>query len=888
MTNKQFPNDIDPSETQEWLDSLRSVVEYEGDERAQFILEKLSYYAQELGVEAAAPASGFSYQNSIPVDQQPQYPGDKAIEKQLLALNRWNAVCMVVNAGKKSPGIGGHMATYASAATLYAVGWFHFFKGPDHSTGGDLVFFQGHASPGMYSQAFLEGRLTEEQLSNFRREIGRDGLSSYPHPWLMPNFWQFATVSMGLGPIQAIYQARFLKYLQNRDLLKTEGRHIWAFCGDGEMDEPESMGALHIAKKERLDNLIFIVNCNLQRLDGPVRGNGSIMSDIEGVYRGAGWHVVRVMWGSGWDKLFAKDKNGALLKRMSELVDGDYQRFSTKDGAYWREHFFGQSDELKALVDDMSDEELWQLERGGHDLEKVYTAFKQATENEGAPTVVLTQTIKGYGLADTQAQNTTHNQKKLSVDQLKEFRDQFEIPISDDQVDKMPFYRPSKDNPTMEYLHKRREELGGYLPSRREESESLSIPDLDKFSAVLKSTGDREISNTMALVRFLNTLMKDKTIGARVVPIVPDESRSFGMEGMYRQFGIYSPIGQLYEPEDRDQMTYYKETQDGQILEEGLTEAGSMSSFIAAGTSYSVNNFPMIPVYIYYSMFGFQRIGDLAWAAGDMRANGFLIGAISGRTSLAGEGLQHQDGQNHLYGSTIPNCVTYEPCYGYELAVIMHNGLKRMYQDQERVFYYLTVHNENYVHPEMPKDCEQGIIKGMYLLDKASGKAKLQVNLLGSGTLLVEAQEAAKRLKDDFNVHAHVWSVTSFNELARDGHSTERWNRLHPKKQAKTSYVSQCLQKTSAPAVAVSDYVKAYTEQIRYYVPHTYYTLGTDGFGRSDQSAELRDYFEVDSRYIAVTALKALADNGQVSADTVQKAIKQYDIDPERVEPIKG
>lgn len=888
MVNQQFPGDIDPTETQEWMDSLRSLVEYEGDERAQFILEKLGQFAQQLGVDYEVGTGGFDYQNSIPVDKQPQYPGDKSIEKQLLALNRWNAVCMVVNASKKAPEIGGHMATYASAAVLYAVGWFHFFKGPEHPSGGDLVFFQGHASPGMYSQAFLEGRLTDEQLSNFRREVGHNGLTSYPHPWLMPNFWQFATVSMGLGPIQAIYQARFLKYLQNRQLLTTEGRHIWAFCGDGEMDEPESMGALHIAKKEKLDNLIFVVNCNLQRLDGPVRGNGSIMRDIEGIYRGAGWHVVRVMWGSGWDKLFQKDHTGALVKRMGELVDGDYQRYSTKDGAYWREHFFGQSEELKALVDDMSDEELWELERGGHDLEKVYAAFKQATENQDAPTVILTQTIKGYGLADTQAQNTTHNQKKLSVDQLKAFRDHFEIPIDDDQVEQMPFYRPDANDPTMQYLHKRREELGGYLPSRREESESLPVPDLDQFSAVLKSTGEREISNTMALVRILTTLMKDKTLGPRIVPIVPDESRTFGMEGMYRQFGIYSPVGQLYEPEDRDQITYYKETQDGQILEEGLTEAGSFASFIAAGTSYSVNNLPMIPVYIYYAMFGFQRIGDLAWAAGDMRTNGFLIGAISGRTSLAGEGLQHQDGQNHLYASTIPNCISYEPCFGYELAVIIRDGLRRMYHEQERVFYYLTVHNENYAHPEMPDDCEEGILKGMYLLDKANGNAKLQVNLLGSGTLLIEARQAAQLLKDDFNVHANVWSTTSFNELARDGHAVVRWNRLHPQQEPKTSYVYQCLQATSAPAVAVSDYVTAYMEQIRHYVPQTYHTLGTDGFGRSDRRDALRDYFEVNSYHIAVTALKALADEGQIKADTVQKAIEQYNIDPERVEPIKG
>lgn len=888
MTNMQFPNDVDPIETKEWLDAIRSIVKADGSVRAQFILEKLNFYAQQLGVNPVTNEMDSPYINTIPAAQEPHYPGDLDLERKISAINRWNAVCMVLHATKKNPELGGHLSTFASSAVLYSVAWNHFFQGPDAANGGDLVFFQGHASPGMYAQAYLEGRLTNTQLSNFRREIGVEGLSSYPHPWLMPNFWQFATVSMGLGPLQAIYQARFLKYLANRGLVETAGRKVWAFCGDGEMDEPESLGAIHIAKKEVLDNLIFVVNCNLQRLDGPVRGNGSVVRELEGMFRGAGWHVIKVLWGKGWDKLLAKDKSGLLIRRMTESVDGAYQIYRARDGAYVREHFFGKYPELKALVADMTDDEIWELKRGGHDFEKVYAAFHQAINNKGAPTVVLAQTVKGYGLGDAQGQNIAHNLKKMTLEQLKLFRDYFHVPVDDAKLEEMPFYRPAEDSPEVQYVLARRKALGGFVPSRREESIALTVPDLQTFAPLLESTGDREISSTMAFVRILNTIMKDKELGKRVVPIVPDESRTFGMEGMFRQYGIYSPVGQLYEPVDRDQVMYYKEATDGQIFEEGLTEAGAFCSFIAAGTSYSVSNYPMLPFYVYYSMFGFQRIGDLAWAAGDMRTRGFLIGAISGRTTLAGEGLQHQDGHNHVLAHTIPNCISYDPCYSYELAVIIQDGLRRMYQNLEFIYYYITITNENYTHPAMPEGAEQGILKGMYLLRSTKSKHKLHVQLLGSGTILREVEAAAEILANDYQVAADIWSVTSFNELARDGMDVDRWNMLHPTQTPKQSYVTQCLAGRSQTVVAATDSIKLYSEQIRPYVPANFYVLGTDGFGRSDTRDKLREHFEVNRYYIVIAALKGLADEGKVSAKEVEHAIKKFKIDTDKVNPLKA
>src|SRR3990167_2701612 len=885
MSHDTNVKDIDPIETTEWLEALASVIKAEGVERAAFLLNRLAIAAEQAGIATGTEMISKDYINTIPVAEDSAYPGDEEIEKKINSINRWNAVCMVLHATKKAPELGGHLATYASSATLYAVGFNHVFQGPKAENGGDLVYFQGHASPGVYAQAFIEGRLSETQLSNFRQEIGGHGLTSYPHPWLMPDFWQFATVSMGLGPIQAIYQARFLKYLEFRNLIKTTGRKVWTFCGDGEMDEPESTGALHIASKEHLDNIIFVVNCNLQRLDGPVRGNSSIVRELENVFTGSGWEVIKVLWGSNWDKLFAKDKTGLLIKRMNECVDGEYQMFRARDGAYIREHFFGKYPELKELVADMTDEEIWKLKRGGHDATKVYAAFKRAREAT-RPVVILAHTVKGYGLGDVQAQNITHNQKKLTIEQLKKFRDLFHIPVSDDQIEKMPFYKPSEDSPEIRYVKACRQALGGFLPARRRESGAFETPKLEAFAAMLKGTEEREISNTMAFVRILNVIMKDKEIGKRVVPIVPDESRTFGMEGMFRQYGIYSPVGQLYEPVDRDQVMYYKESKEGQVFEEGLTEAGGFCSFIAAGTSYSVSNYPMIPLYVYYSMFGFQRVGDLAWAAGDMQARGFLIGAISGRTTLAGEGLQHQDGHSHILANTIPTCVSYDPCYSYELAVIIQHGMKRMYQDLEKIFFYITITNESYQHIDMPERVEEGILQGMYLLHKAKTKAKLKVRLLGSGVILREAEAAAELLMKDFEIQSEVWSVTSFNELGRDGLAAKRWNMLHLTKKPKLSYVEQCLKDSDEPVVAVSDYMKSYAEQIRAFVPGVYHTLGTDGFGRSDVREQLREHFEINRYYIVVAALKALADAGKLPLEKVEEAIKQYKIDAEKPNPL--
>jgi len=877
--------DVDPNETQEWLDALDSLVQREGLDRANYVIKHLNKAARAHGVSVPdTDDENLPYVNTIPVDEQLQYPGDREIEREIGHIMRWNAACMVLKATHLASELGGHISTYASSSVLYSVGFNHFFKADD------LVFFQGHASPGMYSRAYLEGRLTESQISHFRQEVAhKDGISSYPHPWLMPDFWQFPTVSMGLGPLQAIYQARFLKYLENRGLQKTDARHVWAFCGDGEMDEIDSMGAIHIARKEQLDNLIFVINCNLQRLDGPVRGNSSIVRELESQFLGAGWNVIKVLWGSGWDKLFEKDKSGLLIKRMAECVDGDYQNYRAKDGVYIREHFFGKYPELKALVADMSDEEIWNLRRGGHDVEKVYAAYHRAVNTKnGRPTVLLTKTVKGFGLGISagEGQNVAHNTKKMTLEQIQAFQKANDIPVEVKDLDNVPFYRPAEDSPVIQYIKKSREALGGYVPARREKSESLKVPALEAFKNQLEATGDREISSTMAFVRILNTILKDKNIGERVVTIVPDESRTFGMEGMFRQYGIYSPVGQLYEPVDKHQVMYYKESKTGQVFEEGLNEAGAMCSWMAAGSSYSVNNLPMIPFYIYYSMFGFQRTGDLAYAAGDMQCRGFLIGATSGRTTLAGEGLQHQDGHNHIIAHTIPNCVSYDPTFSYELTVIIQDGLRRMYQEQESVFYYVTVMNENYEHPEMPKGVEEGIRKGLYLFKKAKAKAKHTVQLMGCGSILTEVIAAADILEKDFEVSADIWSATSFNELAREGLDVVRWNHLHPDKKPRESYVESCLKDHKGPVVAASDYLKLYAEQIRQFVPQPYYVLGTDGFGRSDTRKQLRKHFEVNRYYVAYYALKALADAGEVDKRVVKKAMKTFEIDPEKINPL--
>lgn len=878
--------DIDPIETREWQEALESVIREEGKERAQFLMQQMLNMLQMTA--AVSGQINTPYKNTIPVNQEAQHPGDIDIEKRILGLLRWNAVAMVLRAGKHAPELGGHIASYASSAYLYEIGFNHFFHAADEQHSGDLIFTQGHSSPGIYARAFLEGRLTEEQLDHFRQEVGGKGISSYPHPWLMPEFWQFPTVSMGLGPLQAIYSARFLKYLHNRGLAETANRKVWVFCGDGEMDEPESLGALAIASREKLDNLIFVINCNLQRLDGPVRGNASIIQELEGIFAGAGWNVIKVIWGSNWDPLFAKDKNGLLLKRMSECVDGEYQNFKAKNGAYVREFFFGKYPELLELVKDMTDEEIFQLTRGGHDLQKIYAAYAQAVKSVDKPTVILAKTIKGYGMGEAgEAQNITHQQKKMSEEQLRVFRDRFKLPITDAEIAKVPFYRPADDSPEMRYLHERRKALGGYLPARRKQSsKSLALPKLDAFASMLQATGDREISTTMAFVRIINILLKDKNIGKHIVPIIPDEARTFGMEGLFRQIGIYSPVGQLYEPVDKSQIMYYHEAKDGQILEEGINEAGAFCSWLAAATSYSVSDVPMIPFYIYYSMFGFQRIGDLAWAAGDSRARGFLIGATAGRTTLAGEGLQHQDGHNLIYAATIPNCISYDPTFAYEMAVIIQDGLRRMYEQQESVYYYITAMNENYSHPEMPKGAEEGIIKGMYLFQKAKAKAKLTVQLLGSGTILREVVAAADLLEKDFGVTANIWSATSFTELAREARAVERENLLNPTKKPKQSYVAACLAEQKGPVIAATDYIRAYADQIRGFIPKHYVVLGTDGYGRSDTREQLRYFFEVNRYYIAVAALKALADAGETDTKTVAEAIKKYKINVNKPDPV--
>jgi pyruvate dehydrogenase E1 component len=876
--------DIDPIETQEWLDALEAVLENEGVERAHFLIERLVDKARRSGAHLPFSANT-AYVNTIPLTKQQRFPGDRAMERRIRSFIRWNAMAMVVQANRISTELGGHISSFASSATLFDVGFNHFFHAPTKQRDGDLIFFQGHSAPGVYARAFLEGRLSEDQLYSFRQEVDGNGLSSYPHPWLMPGFWQFPTVSMGLGPLMAIYQARFMRYLHDRGIVNTEERKVWAFCGDGEMDEPEALGAISLAGRERLDNLVFVINCNLQRLDGPVRGNGKIIQELEGVFRGAGWNVLKVIWGGYWDPLFARDKNGILIKRMEECVDGDYQAYKAKGGAYTREHFFGKYPELEEMVANMTDEDIWRLNRGGHDPHKVFAAYAEAVGHKGQPTVILAKTVKGYGMGVAgEGQNITHSQKKMGEAALKAFRDRFNIPISDDQIGAAPFYKPPADSPEMKYMHEQRSKLGGFLPQRRTRVEPMAVPSLDNFKTLLEGSGDREQSTTMAFVRLLNMLVRDKQLGKQIVPIVPDEARTFGMEGMFRQLGIYSSVGQLYEPVDADQVMFYREDKKGQILQEGINEAGAMSSWIAAATSYSNHGISMIPFYIYYSMFGFQRIGDLAWAAGDMQARGFLIGGTAGRTTLAGEGLQHQDGHSHIVSATIPNCLSYDPAFAYELTVIVLDGMWRMYQEQENVFYYITVMNENYIQPAMPPGVEEGIVRGIYLLKKG-GKQQRRVQLLGSGTILREVLAAAELLEKDFNVTADVWSVTSFNELRRDGLAVERWNTLHPEAPQQVCYVTQQLSAQKGPVVAATDYIRSYADQIRPFVPNSYRVLGTDGYGRSDMRSQLRKFFEVNRYYVVLAALKSLAEQGELDVDVVTQAIKKYKIDPDKPNP---
>ena len=876
--------DTDIQETQEWIDSLNSVIESDGAERAHYLIEMMIDQARRSGSNLPYNATT-SYVNTIPTHLQQKHPGDPDMERRIRAIVRWNAVMTVLRANEKSPGIGGHIASFQSSATLYDVGFNHFFRAPNENFDGDLVFFQGHSSPGIYSRAFLEGRLTEDQLSNFRLESSGQGLSSYPHPWLMPDFWQFPTVSMGLGPIMGIYQARFLKYLHDRGIADTSDRKVWVFCGDGEMDEPESLGAISLAAREKLDNLIFVVNCNLQRLDGPVRGNGKIIQELESDFRGSGWNVLKVIWGSYWDPLFNLDKEGLLKKRMEECVDGEFQNFKAKGGAYTREHFFGKYPELKEMVSAMSDSDIWRLNRGGHDPHKVYAAYAAATSHKGQPSVILAKTVKGYGMGDAgEGHNVSHQQKSMDIESLKKFRSRFDLPITDEEVENLKFYKPDPDSPEMTYMRERREALGGSLPQRKTKGNSLTVPRLDSFSNLLTSTGERKISTTMAFVRMLTTMVKDKEIGKYVVPIVPDEARTFGMEGMFRQLGIYSSVGQLYEPQDADQVMFYKEQKDGQILEEGINEAGSFSSWIASGTSYSTTGIQTIPFYIFYSMFGFQRIGDLAWAAGDSRTRGFLLGATAGRTTLNGEGLQHEDGHSHLLSATIPNCVSYDPCFAYELAVIIQNGLYRMIENQEDVYYYITIMNENYSHPDMPKGVEDQIIKGMYQFSKASGKAKNKVQLMGSGVILREVIEASQLLESDWSVESDVWSVTSFTELRRNALDVERHNLLNPDDE-KRSFIEEQITDTESPIIASTDYMKSFSDQIANFIPNSFTSLGTDGFGRSDSREALRSFFEVDRYYVVLAALKALKDQGKIDKKVMTEAIKKYNINPSKVNP---
>ncbi|MGF1476890.1 MAG: pyruvate dehydrogenase (acetyl-transferring), homodimeric type [Geminicoccaceae bacterium] len=887
MDDQRLLSDLDPSETEEWLSSVDSVLEFEGAERAVFLLEQAIARAHAHGADLPFTANT-PYLNTIPLKEQEASPGDHALEWKIRSYSRWNAMAQVIRANKVSSELGGHIASYASSATLYDVGFNHFWHAPSDEHGGDLVFIQGHAAPGVYARAFLLGRLTQEQMDGFRQETEGKGLSSYPHPYLMPDFWQFPTVSMGLGPMTAIYQARFMKYLQNRGLAETAGRKVWAFLGDGEMDEPESLGAISVASREELDNLVFVVNCNLQRLDGPVRGNAKIIQELERVFRGAGWNVIKVIWGSLWDPLLAQDHGGHLRRVMEQTVDGEYQAFKRKGGAYTRENFFNKHPATAKLVENMSDEEIWQLNRGGHDPHKVYAAYHRAVNTEGQPTIILAKTVKGYGMGEAgEGQNITHQQKKMGGEAVRAFRDRFDIPVPDKKLDEIPYVTFEKGSPEEEYMHERRKALGGYLPQRRRKStETLTVPDLKAFESQLKDTGDREISTTMAFVRILNTLCRDKTIGKHVVPIVPDESRTFGMEGMFRQLGIYSPKGQLYKPEDADQLMYYKEDKKGQVLQEGINEAGAMCDWMAAATSYSTHDMPMIPFYIYYSMFGFQRVGDFAWAAGDMRSRGFLIGGTAGRTTLNGEGLQHEDGHSHILAQTIPNCVSYDPTFQYEMAVIIQDGLRRMMGEQEDVFYYLTAMNENYYHPAMPDGAEEGIKKGLYLFKEGTKrrakKPPPRVQLMGSGTIFREVIDAADMLKDEWGGDADLWGAPSFNELARDGQETARWNMRHPEEDPKKSFVETCLEDRQGPVIAAPDYMRLYAEQIRAYVPSRYVVLGTDGFGRSDYRVALRRHFEVDRYNVVLAALHALAQDGDLPMSKVADALEKYELDPDK------
>ncbi len=876
--------DCDPIETQEWLDAFASLLRNEGSSRAEFILTKLH---EQFGYVSPVGGQDTPYLNTIPISQQPSYPGDLELEKQLEAIHRWNAIVMVLRAKRNAGGVGGHLSSYASIATLYEVGLNHFFKAASANEPGDLIYFQGHSSEGLYARAFLEGRLSEEQLHHFRQEVGQPGLSSYPHPWLMPSFWQFATVSLGLGPLQAIYQARFLKYLENRKLIAANNRKVWVFCGDGEMDEPESMAALAMAAREQLNNMIYVINCNLQRLDGLVRSNSKIVQELEGLFRGAGWHVIKVLWGTPWDELFAKDTKGLLLQRLTECVDGDLQTAYVRGGAYTRDFLCGTNEALKALFADLSDDQIANLTRGGHDPVKIYAAYHSAIQQTRQPTVILAQGIKGYGLGThgAEGRNIAHNHLDMKEDELKTFRDRFNLPLTDEQVVALEFYKPDDNTPVMRYLHAKRTQLNGYLPSRVVPDEVLKVPDIAAFDAVLAGTGDRTMSTTMILGRIFSVLLKDPIVGPRIMPIFSDEVRTFGLEALFRQVGIYSPVGQLYTPEDKEQLMYYRETVDGQLLEEGITEAGCMASWIAGATSYSTSQVTMIPFFTYYSMFGFQRVGDLIWASADMRARGFLIGATAGRTTLEGEGLQHQDGSSLLSASTVPTCRAYDPAFGYEMAVIIQHGLDEMYQQHKDVFYYVTAMNEKYVQPAMPKGIEEGIIRGMYLFKKA-GKAKIKVQLLGSGAILREVIAAAELLEKDFAVAADSWSVTSFGELRRDGLNIERINRYAPERTPRVSYIETCLAKHQGPIIAATDYVRAYPDLVRPFISRTYLVLGTDGFGRSDTREKLRHFFEVDRYHIVIAALYALAKDGLIEASQVTAAMKKYSIDPDMPNPM--
>ena len=880
-------DDLDPTETREWLEALDSICRSQGDDRASYILAQLNARATENGIDLPQSVTTH-FCNTIPAVREKIMPGDLFMERRIRSLVRWNALAMVMRANAQSEGIGGHIASFSSAATLYDVGFNYFFRGSSDDVPGDLVFFQGHSSPGMYARSFLEGRLSVDQLDKFRREVDGTGLSSYPHPWLMPDYWQFPTVSMGLGPIQAIYQAHVMRYLSARDLVARGNRKVWAFLGDGECDEPETLGAISLAGREGLENLIFVINCNLQRLDGPVRGNGKIIQELEGVFRGAGWNVIKVIWGRHWDQLLERDKSGLLLQRMNEVCDGELQNYKYNGGAYTREHFFGKYPELLELVKDMTDDQIMALNRGGHDPYKVYAAYSEAVESKGHPTVILAHTVKGYGLgAGGQAANDTHSVKKLDVENLKIFRDRFGIPISDDLLETVPYYRPEENSPELIYMNERRAALGGPLPSRKSDFEEMSVPALKVFDKQLDSSGEREMSSTMAFVRILSTLIKNKDIGQYVVPIVPDEARTFGMEGMFRQLGIYTSAGQKYVPHDREQIMYYKEDKKGVILEEGINEAGAMSAWLALATAYSTSSRPMIPFYIFYSMFGFQRIGDLAWASGDCQARGFLIGATAGRTTLNGEGLQHQDGHSLILANTIPNCKSYDATYSYELAVIIQSGLKCMFEDKENYFYYLTTMNENYIQPAMPEGVEEGIVRGIYPLKRSQKvTSKKKVTLMGAGTILNEVVAASEILKEKFSVEADIWSLTSVNELVREGQAVDRWNLLHPTEKPKLSYVEQQVGNISDPIVIATDYMKAYAEQLRRYLPSSLHVLGTDGFGRSDSRETLRHFFEVDRYFIVVSALKGLADKGIIEQSVVSEAIESFSIDPEKTNPL--